>query len=222
MQHQLLQVLQQRAAGAVDDALRKTGRARGVHDVERMVERQADWRLGRLGGWTVRPGEPLDPRLTPRSIPLETPSRRFAAEIRDHHDPLRSPGRPASTARSRPARSMALPGMAVLSAANQHLGTDLSEAVQDRPVAEVRGATTTRPRQDSRSPAWRSRSRAGWAGSRRPGPPPRRRRAGGPPRSGATSRAQLGEAQGALPPASFQNTSASRGRRRAGAGFRRS
>ena len=36
----LLQVLQQRAAGAVHDALGHAGRARGIQDVERMVERQ--------------------------------------------------------------------------------------------------------------------------------------------------------------------------------------
>ena len=36
----LLQVLQQRAAGAVDDALGHAGRAGRIEDVERMVERQ--------------------------------------------------------------------------------------------------------------------------------------------------------------------------------------
>ena len=36
----LLQVLDQRAAGAVDDALRDAGRARRIEDVERMVERK--------------------------------------------------------------------------------------------------------------------------------------------------------------------------------------
>ncbi len=41
MQPMLLQVLQQRAAGAVHDALRHAGRAGGIHDVERMVERAA-------------------------------------------------------------------------------------------------------------------------------------------------------------------------------------
>ena len=41
VQQVLLQVLQQRAAGAVHDALRHAGRAGGVEDVERMVERQA-------------------------------------------------------------------------------------------------------------------------------------------------------------------------------------
>ena len=35
-----LQVLQQRAAGAVHDAFRRAGGARGEQDVERMVERQ--------------------------------------------------------------------------------------------------------------------------------------------------------------------------------------
>ena len=36
----LLQVLEQRAAGAVDDAFRHAGRARREQDVERVVERQ--------------------------------------------------------------------------------------------------------------------------------------------------------------------------------------
>ena len=36
----LLEVLHQRAAGAVDDALGYTGRARGIQDVEGMIERQ--------------------------------------------------------------------------------------------------------------------------------------------------------------------------------------
>ena len=37
----LLEVLQQRAAGAMDDALRDAGGARRVQDVQRMVEREA-------------------------------------------------------------------------------------------------------------------------------------------------------------------------------------
>jgi hypothetical protein len=41
MQHQLLQVLQQRPAGAVHHAFGETGGATGVHDVKRVVERQA-------------------------------------------------------------------------------------------------------------------------------------------------------------------------------------
>ena len=41
VQHQLLQVLEQRPAGAVHHALGEAGGAGGVHDVERMVERQA-------------------------------------------------------------------------------------------------------------------------------------------------------------------------------------
>ena len=40
VQQMLLQVLQQRAAGAVHDALRHAGGARRVQDVQRMVERQ--------------------------------------------------------------------------------------------------------------------------------------------------------------------------------------
>ena len=40
MQPVLLQVLEQRAAGAMHDAFRRAGRAGGEQDVERMVEGQ--------------------------------------------------------------------------------------------------------------------------------------------------------------------------------------
>jgi hypothetical protein len=40
MQHKLLQMLQQRAAGAVDNAFGHAGSARRVHDVQRMREGQ--------------------------------------------------------------------------------------------------------------------------------------------------------------------------------------
>ena len=50
MQPRLLQVLQQDPALPLDDGLRQTGRAGGVEDPERMVERQAlEAELGRLG-----------------------------------------------------------------------------------------------------------------------------------------------------------------------------
>jgi hypothetical protein len=52
-----LDVLQQRAAGAMDDALGHTGGARGIHDVERMVEGQlleADAPLVGMGGEEIR------------------------------------------------------------------------------------------------------------------------------------------------------------------------
>ena len=42
VQHQFFQVLDQRAAGTMHDALGNTGGARGIHDVERMIEWHGD------------------------------------------------------------------------------------------------------------------------------------------------------------------------------------
>ena len=78
VQHVLLEVLHQRAAGAVHHALRQAGRPRGVHDVKRMIE-----------------GQPLEAQLAgTRSrvlLPVDrAPDRvdRFAREVRHQHDAL--------------------------------------------------------------------------------------------------------------------------------------
>ena len=64
----LLEVLDQRAAGAVDDALGDAGRARGIQDVERMIERQP--RRTTAARSAMRPDEGLPavaPTITVRS-----------------------------------------------------------------------------------------------------------------------------------------------------------
>ena len=74
MQKMLLEVLQQRAARAVDDAFRRAGRARRVEDVDRMVERQAR-KLDRPAACGARKSsQRIAPRM-PTSLAIGPPER---------------------------------------------------------------------------------------------------------------------------------------------------
>ena len=82
-----LQVLQERAAGAVHDALRHAGRAGRIEDVERMVERQR--RERRVAGVVRRRASPSSataPWIAPRSLVALThgtiTTRRTARQLR--------------------------------------------------------------------------------------------------------------------------------------------
>ena len=124
----LLEVLDQRAAGAMDDALGDAGRARRVEDVERMVERQrletrlaaaaarearstARRRAGRPGTATLR-------RTGPRPS-----SRRSGSRVEDLPDSRQ--------------RVVRLSAVEIAVGRDEHSGLDLPEAIDHALHAEV-------------------------------------------------------------------------------------
>ena len=102
VQHQLLQMLEQGSTRAVDHALGKTGRAGGVHDVERMGERQAGRRAGGQAGGL---GEPVVPEDGVGNAGEVGAIRQRTARPR----PARSPGIRSRTSRTRASESIRLP-----------------------------------------------------------------------------------------------------------------
>ena len=83
MQHQLLQMLEQRAPRAVHHALGKSGGARRIHHVQRVVKRQTR-ELQRRGGDTfIQCVPPPD-----RAIELWCRCPDLPRSVRNDHDPL--------------------------------------------------------------------------------------------------------------------------------------
>ena len=80
MQLVFLEVLHQRAAGTVDDALGDAGRSRRVEDVERVIERQQD----ELEGLRIRRTEK---RLPQFSVP-QVVHVRGGVDVGNDHRPL--------------------------------------------------------------------------------------------------------------------------------------
>ena len=136
VQQVLLQVLQQRAAGAVHDALRHAGRARRVQDVERMIERQPRV-VDRPAGDTARRTRPSATARERRELvgvadPFlrDTARRRRARPIGSLRDDLRH----LVEDRDR----LAVVPVAV--DGEEHARLDLAEAVEHALHAEVRRA----------------------------------------------------------------------------------
>ena len=181
VQHQLLQMLKQRPAGAVHHALRQAGGARGVHDVERVIERRgganvASWRAARAADAT-QSSHVTAPRMRrdvrPAAVRYGTTTTRSISGIRSRD--LADAGQAVDL----------LPGVAIAVGAEQHPRLDLPEAVEHAVGAEVGRARRPDRRRCSSRRAWRSRSREDWAGIRRPD---RRRRRRAPASAAATAR----------------------------------
>ena len=127
MQHQLLQVLQERPSGAMHHALGETGGAGGVHDVERVVEGKAD---GRRGGRADE--HPVGPQARVAGCPRSSASHagrapRRPARSRECARGPRAPG-PASRSPSRHSDSRRR---------RREPWADLAEAVEHPVGAEV-------------------------------------------------------------------------------------
>ncbi len=133
MEQVLLAVLEQRAAHAVDDAFRHAGRARGIHHVERGIERNP---FKRRGGAGLPEGTVIDGAADAGEVgPL--------GDIWNDDDAFdrRQPFQCAANGRQRIER-LAVVEVAV--GREQYPGRDLSEPVQDAVDAEVRGAGSPR------------------------------------------------------------------------------
>jgi len=121
-----LEVLEQDAAVAVHDRLGQAGGARAVQDVERMVERH------RVEGELARLGEQLGPAR-------RVGEARRSVQVGDRYD--------GGQARQRGPDGGQLIGpvdgpfaMPIAVDADQHLGLDLLQAVDDAARAELRSA----------------------------------------------------------------------------------
>ena len=129
MQRQLLDVLQQRAAGAVHDAFRGTGGARRVHDVERVVEGEAfefDLRGGVPGDEIVQCHGLLDRRDVGCGRGVRHDDDAFDRRNSGRHRPEPTDGIEPLTA------------VEVSVRAEQHLRRDLAESIHDALHAEIR------------------------------------------------------------------------------------
>ena len=161
VQHQLLEVLQQRAAGSVHHALGQSGRAGRVQDVQRVIEREAS-----VGGLIRAPGgvEHRIPAARARDAARGrvsgsgTARRRRAGSRAAGHTPP-APGR---ANRSPCRRSGSRPRRPAPWARSGRTG-------RARRWRRSRASTTTRARPGWPPPAWRSRFPEDSAGSRRRG-----------------------------------------------------
>ena len=127
VQQQLLEVLQQRAAGAVHDRLGHPGRARRIQDVDGVIERQLRER--------DRPGL-LRHEVVPGHRLRERPRPRRRLEERGHHHVLER-GQAAGDLGELGADVDRLAVVAVAVDRDQHLGLDLAEAVEHALDAEI-------------------------------------------------------------------------------------
>ena len=124
-----LHVLEKDPAVSVHDRLREPGRARGVQDVERVIERD---RLEREG---LVPGE----QLFPGDGTGEARLFEVCAEVGE--DDRRFEGRKLALELSDLLRAVELPrAVAVSVDREQHLRLDLADAVRDGPRTELRSA----------------------------------------------------------------------------------
>ncbi len=171
----LLQVLEQRAAGAVHDALGRAGRAGGVEHVERVIEgqpRELDLTRGEAAG-----------ELVPARRAAQTGERRASREIPRHHAALHR--RQLREHRGDAlAHVVGLAAVGVAVAGEEHARLDLAEAVERRPARRSPASTTTRSRRDSPPRASRRSPPRCSAGS-----PRRDRRAARPARAAPAPRA---------------------------------
>src|SRR5574337_2097317 len=127
VQHQLLEMLNQRAAGAVHDALRHPGSAGAVHDVNRMIEGQLrEFDLARVSQVIA----PVDRMRQAGDV-------RFLLDVRHHHHVL-DRGQFFQHAADALQRVHGLAGIEIAVAGEQHLGLDLAETVKHAVDAEVR------------------------------------------------------------------------------------
>ena len=163
----LLQMLEQRAAGAVHDAFRHAGRARGIQDVERMVEgqpREGDRRRRRRAAM----------KSASRTALGSVREIRRVAEIGQHDDALDA-GQLRQAFADAGQRIEALAAIAIAVGGEQQLGRDLAEAVEHALHAEIRRAGGPDGARGWPRPAWR-RCVSGMLGTkpatRSPGPTP--------------------------------------------------
>jgi hypothetical protein len=133
VQQVLLLVLQQRAAGAVHDALRHAGRAGGVENVQRMVEGQL-----REGQRLPAAAEAV-PRRGARGGRAEPLELRGRIDVR-HHDDLRHAGELGEHRGHRFERVELLAAIEVPIGSEQHLRGDLPETIEHPVHAKVRRA----------------------------------------------------------------------------------
>ncbi len=136
VQQVLLQVLQQRAAGAVDDALRNAGRSRREENVERMVERQADVvdRDRRRAARGTHPRRPRRGRARRPAGPCPVASRYGITTTRSTVGSCATISATLSQDRQR----LAVVPVAV--DGDEHARLDLAEAIEHALHAEVRRA----------------------------------------------------------------------------------
>ncbi len=129
MQYVFLEVLQQRAAGTVDDAFRRAGGARRVEDVERMIERQLlEFDVRRIAAVVaIRDG-------------VSNPGQVGVLRQRRNNDDFLDTGqRICDSGRDRkPVERLA--GISIAVGAEEQTGLDLPKAIQHSMLAEIRGA----------------------------------------------------------------------------------
>jgi hypothetical protein len=125
---QLLQVLEQDPAVALDDRLGKAGGARGIEDPEGVVERhRLEFGIGSgTGAFDLRP----------RDAVREARGVGVRVEVR-HEDGVLQRGHLALESRDHVHTVEVLAAVAVAVGGEQDLGLDLGEAVHHRPGAEV-------------------------------------------------------------------------------------
>ena len=134
MQLVFLEVLQQRAASTVHDALGQASGARGIQDEQRMVEGQSD----ELGAGARRT-EPV-PSDRARKCRGARIGRRIGSREERHHYDGADRGQRRERGRDRRQRVDALAGIDIAVGCEKHLGSDLSETVEDARDPEIGGA----------------------------------------------------------------------------------
>ncbi len=136
MEHELLQVLDEGAAGTVHDALGHAGRPRAIEDVERMVEGEMlELERRRIG----------DPKSVPPHGLAQSRKRRSFAVGGDHHHPL---DRGNATQHLADLRKQleTLAAITVGVGREEDLGLDLPESVDHAAHPEIgRGGGPDRP-----------------------------------------------------------------------------
>ena len=142
----LLQMLDQRAAGAMHDALGHAGRAGRIEDVKRVIERQ------------LLEGEVL--RLIELQKFFQRDRARYCggdfvrlAEIRNDDDRFRRRQLPGDGHASRGAKSIRLTVLPITVDGDEKLGLDLAEAVEACRARRNRASRTTRWRRPRPRPA---------------------------------------------------------------------
>ena len=166
MQAMLLQMLQQRAAGRMDDAFRHAGRAGGKQDVERMRERQP---------LECRPALRRTARANrvERPAPWADPAATASADRRDSRRPraLQRSAAAGTISASLSATVVRLAVVPVAVAGDEAPSARSGRTGRARPARRNRASRTTRPRRSRPPPASRRSFPACSASSPRPGRP---------------------------------------------------